>query len=69
MCEQNPGFDSFPFRDFGFSAYSLTRPLVQWLVRRHGFSYGQSLPLKIFLPKFQAQNWLAVPNLASAIHF
>jgi 2-polyprenyl-6-methoxyphenol hydroxylase-like FAD-dependent oxidoreductase len=31
---ERPGFDPFPQRDLGFTAYSMTRSLLEWLVRR-----------------------------------
>lgn len=32
---QYPGYDSFPKRDLGFSAYGMTRPLLESVVRKH----------------------------------
>jgi 2-polyprenyl-6-methoxyphenol hydroxylase-like FAD-dependent oxidoreductase len=34
LLQERPGFGPFPFRDFGFCTYSMTRPLVEWVVRR-----------------------------------
>jgi 2-polyprenyl-6-methoxyphenol hydroxylase-like FAD-dependent oxidoreductase len=31
---ERPGFDPFPQRDLGFDAFGLSRPLLEWLVRR-----------------------------------
>ncbi len=34
LRKERPGFAPFPFRDLGFCAYSATRPLVEWVLRR-----------------------------------
>jgi 2-polyprenyl-6-methoxyphenol hydroxylase-like FAD-dependent oxidoreductase len=34
VCEELPGFDPFPRRDFGGVAYTMTRPLLEHTVRR-----------------------------------
>jgi len=31
---ESPGYDPFPRRDLGFSMYSMSRPLLEWCVRR-----------------------------------
>src|SRR5919106_1501389 len=34
ICEEVPGFDPFPRRDFGRIAYTMSRPLLEHTVRR-----------------------------------
>lgn len=37
---QFPGYETFPKRDLGFKAYSMTRPLLESLVRKHFVAIG-----------------------------
>ena len=37
---QFPGYESFPKRDLGFKAYSMTRPLLESVVRKHFAAMG-----------------------------
>lgn len=34
-CWERPGYDSFPKRDLGFTSYSMTRPLLESVVRNY----------------------------------
>jgi 2-polyprenyl-6-methoxyphenol hydroxylase-like FAD-dependent oxidoreductase len=63
-----PGYDPFPQRDLGLIAYSMSRPLIESIVRQH---VEQRYPRIAIRDRCRAQNIVARPDNAavSAIRF
>jgi 2-polyprenyl-6-methoxyphenol hydroxylase-like FAD-dependent oxidoreductase len=55
---ERPGYDPFPQRDLGWIAYAMSRPLLEWLVRRRVERYA-NVTLR---PQCRVQELVATPD-------